>query len=169
MISLVVAMDESGIIGRDNALPWHLPADLKRFKAITLGKPILMGRKTFESIGKPLPGRLNLVLTRSRDWQREGAITMHSVEEALARAGDAVEVAVIGGEEIFKLALPFAARIYLTEVHARVEGDTAFPAFDRSQWREVERSTHPADERHAYSMTFSTLERRKPLVDQPLG
>jgi len=159
LVSLVVAMDEQGTIGRDNALPWRLPEDLKRFKAITMGKPILMGRKTFESIGKPLPGRLNLVLTRSQDWRREGVVTVHSIEEALAHAADAPEFAIIGGEEIFRLALPLAKRLYLTEVHARVEGDTVFPPFDRSQWREVERSEHPADNRHAYAMTFSTLER----------
>jgi len=159
MICLIVAMDEGGVIGRDNALPWRLPEDLKRFKAITMGKPILMGRKTFESIGKPLPGRLNLVLTRARDWHREGALSVHSMDEAIARAADAPELAVIGGEAVFKLALPFAQRIYLTQVHAKVAGDTAFPAFDRAQWREVARSQHPADERHAFAMTFSTLER----------
>ena len=159
MISLIVAMDETGIIGRDNALPWHLPEDLKRFKAATLGKPILMGRKTFESIGKPLPGRANLVLTRSHDWQRPGVLVVHSMEEALERASAAPELVVIGGEEIFKLALPLAQRIYLTEVHARVPGDTSFPPFDRQAWHEVARSAQPADGRHAYAMTFSTLER----------
>ena len=159
LVSLIVAMDEDGVIGRDNALPWHLPDDLKRFKSLTLGKPILMGRKTFESIGKPLPGRLNLVLTRSREWRHEGVTVMHSVEEALARTTDAPELCVIGGEEIFRLALEFARRIHLTEVHAHVGGDAKFPAFDRAAWRESERSEHPADERHAYAMTFSTLER----------
>lgn len=160
MISLIVAMDEAGVIGRNNALPWHLPADLKRFKTITMGKPILMGRKTFESIGKPLPGRLNLVLTRSQDWHREGVVTVGSLEEAIAGAGDASEIAIIGGEEIFKLALPRAQRIYLTQVHARVEGDTVFPPIDRSQWCEIERTAHAADSTHAYAMSFVTLERR---------
>jgi dihydrofolate reductase len=171
LVSLVVAMDEDGVIGRDNALPWHLPDDLKRFKALTMGKPILMGRKTFESIGKPLPGRLNLVLTRSREWKHEGVTVVHSMQQALARdvtglavgspvpAVDAGELCVIGGEEVFRLALPFARRIHLTEVHARVGGDARFPAFDRSAWRETERVDHPADARHTYAMTFTTLER----------
>jgi len=159
LISLIVAMDETGVIGRDNTLPWHLPEDLKRFKAATLGKPVLMGRKTFASIGKPLPGRANLVLTRSREWQHSGALTVHSIEDAIARASAAPELVVIGGEEVFKMALPLARRIYLTEVHTVVPGDTTFPPFDRAGWREVARSVHPADERHAYAMTFSTLER----------
>ena len=159
LISLIVAMDEAGVIGRDNALPWRLPEDLKRFKALTMGKPILMGRKTFESIGRPLPGRENLVLTRSPGWHREGVITVHSVDEAIVSAGDAAELIVIGGEEVFKAALPIAQCIYLTEVHAQVAGDTTFPPFDRSQWREIQRSARPADERHAFAMTFLTLER----------
>lgn len=162
LVSLVVAMDEAGVIGRDNGLPWRLPEDLKRFKALTMGKPILMGRKTFESIGKALPGRQNIVLTRSPSWRHDGVDTVHSLDEALALVSEAEEVAVIGGEEIFKLALPVARRIYLTEVHARVEGDTVFPSFDRSKWQETERSEHRVDERHVYAMTFSTLEMGKP-------
>lgn len=159
LVSLIVAMDEDGVIGRDNALPWHLPDDLKRFKALTMGKPILMGRKTFESIGKPLPGRLNLVLTRSRDCKSEGVTVVHSIDEAIQRAADADELAVIGGEEVFRLALTSATRMYLTEVHARIGGDAKFPAFDRGGWRETERTQHPPDDRHAYAMTFTTLER----------
>jgi dihydrofolate reductase len=159
LISLIVAMDEASVIGRDNALPWRLPEDLKRFKALTMGKPILMGRKTFESIGRPLPGRENLVLTRSPGWYREGATTVHSINEAIASAKGAAELIVIGGEEVFKAALPLARRIYLTEVHAHVAGDTTFPPFDRLQWRETWRSARPADERHAFAMTFLTLER----------
>lgn len=159
LISLIVAMDEAGVIGRDNALPWRLPDDLKRFKALTMGKPILMGRRTFDSIGHPLPGRVNLVLTRSPAWQQLGASAVHSMDEAIASAGDATELLVVGGEEVFKLALPLARRIYLTEVHAQVPGDTTFPAFDRTPWRVLERSAHPVDERHAFAMTFLTLER----------
>ena len=159
LVSLIVAMDEDGVIGRGNALPWRLPDDLKRFKALTLGKPILMGRKTFDSIGKALPGRLNLVLTRSSEWKHEDVTVVHSMEEAVAQAAQAPELSVIGGEEIFRLAFPFAQRIHLTEVHARVGGDAKFPAFDRTDWRETERIEHPADDRHAYAMTFSTLER----------
>jgi dihydrofolate reductase len=160
LISLIVAMAQNGVIGRGNALPWRLPEDLKRFKEYTLGKPILMGRKTFESIGRPLPGRANLVLTRDRRWQAEGVTVVHSVEEALQQARDCEELVAIGGAEIYRLLLPLAHRIYLTHVHADVPGDTFFPAFDPAQWDDVEYRCHPADERHAYPVTFVTLERR---------
>jgi dihydrofolate reductase len=160
LVSLIVAMAQNGVIGRHNALPWRLPQDLKRFKAFTLGKPILMGRKTFESIGRPLPGRDNLVLTRARSWFAPGVIVVHSVEEALAQAASSDELVAIGGAEIFRLVLPFARRIYLTHVHADVPGDTFFPDFDSTQWADVECSTHPADDEHAYPLTFVTLERR---------
>jgi dihydrofolate reductase len=159
LISLVVAVAENGVIGREGGLPWHLPDDLKRFKALTIGKPILMGRRTFESIGRPLPGRLNLVLTRSSSWRHEGVVVVHSVDEALQRAGAATEICVIGGSGVFDLTLPLASRIYLTCVQAQVPGDTFFPVLDKQQWREVERIEHPSDARHAYKMIFSTLER----------
>jgi len=159
LISLIVAMAQNGVIGRDNALPWRLPADLKRFKAFTLGKIVLMGRKTFESIGRPLPGRDNLVLTRDRRWWASGVIVVHSVEQALAQAG-ANELVAIGGAQIYRLLMPFARRIYLTHVHADVPGDTFFPDFDPTQWDDVECRMHPADEEHAYPVTFVTLERR---------
>jgi dihydrofolate reductase len=160
LVSLIVAMAQNGVIGRDNSLPWRLPEDLKRFRAFTLGKPILMGRKTFESIGRPLPGRTNLVLTRDRGWFAAGVIVAHSVEEALAQAGASQELVAIGGAEIYRLVLPFARRIYLTHVHADVPGDIYFPDFDPTQWADVECSTHPADDEHAYPVTFVTLERR---------
>jgi dihydrofolate reductase len=160
MVSLIVAMAQNGVIGRDNALPWRLPEDLRRFKAATLGKPILMGRKTFQSIGRALPGRLNLVLTRDRDWSAPGAVVVHSMEAALSAAAGAEELVVIGGAEIYRLVMPFARRIYLTHVHADVPGDTYFPAFDPTQWVDVASDRHPADERHAYPVTFITLERR---------
>jgi dihydrofolate reductase len=159
LISLIVAMAQNGVIGRDNALPWRLPADLKRFKAFTLGTIVLMGRKTFESIGRPLPGRDNLVLTRDRRWWASGVIVVHSVEQALAQAG-ANELVAIGGAQIYRLLMPFARRIYLTHVHADVPGDTFFPDFDPTQWDDVECRMHPADEEHAYPVTFVTLERR---------
>lgn len=159
-ISQVVAMTREGVIGRDNAMPWKLPDDLKRFKALTMGKPMLMGRKTFLSIGKPLPGRTTLVLTRDPAWQAEGVIAVRSVEEAFQKMGDAPELCVVGGAEIFALTLPVTDVIYLTRIHADIPGDTHFPPFDTSEWRETERVEHPADERHAYAMTFSTLERR---------
>jgi dihydrofolate reductase len=158
-LSLVVAASENDVIGRDNALPWHLPADLKHFKAITMGKPIVMGRKTYDSIGRPLPGRLNIVISRNRALRIPGVEVVGSFDEALARAGNAPEVAVIGGAELFRSALPLARRIYFTRVHANVEGETKFPQLDPKQWREVDRSHHPADERHAYAMTFTTLNR----------
>jgi len=161
LVSLIVAMAQNGVIGRANALPWErLPEDLKRFRAFTLGKPVLMGRKTFESIGRPLPGRANLVLTRDRAWSAPGVVAVHSVEEALAHAADSHELVVIGGAEIYRLVLPFARRIYLTHVHADVPGDTFFPDFDPTQWDDVECRMHPADEEHAYPVTFVTLERR---------
>jgi len=160
LISLIVAMAQNGVIGRANALPWRLPEDLKRFKEYTLGKPILMGRKTFESIGRPLPGRLNLVLTRDSGWHAEGVTVVHSVEEALQQTRSSEELVAIGGAEIYRLLLPLAHRIYLTHVHADVPGDTFFPAFDPAQWDDVDYRTQPADERHAYPVTFVTLERR---------
>jgi len=160
-IALLAAVADNGVIGRGNALPWRLPDDLKRFKALTLGKPVLMGRKTFESIGKPLPERVNLVLTRMRDWHGAGVHAVGTLDEAVARAGMAPELVVIGGAELYRLALPRARRIYLTRVHAEVPGDTSFPSIDAAQWREIESQWHAADERHAYAMTFITLERRE--------
>jgi dihydrofolate reductase len=160
LVSLIVAMAQTGVIGRDNSLPWRLPEDLKRFRSFTLGKPILMGRKTFDSIGRPLPGRVNLVLTRDRAWLAPGVVAVHSVDEALAQAGSSKELVAIGGAEIYRLVLPFARRIYLTHVHADVEGDIFFPDFDPTQWADVEYSMHPADDDHAYPITFMTLERR---------
>ena len=160
LISLIVAMAQNGVIGRDNSLPWRLPEDLKRFRAFTLGKPILMGRKTFESLGRPLPGRTNLVLTRDRSWSAQGVIVVHSVEAALTQAASSDELVVIGGAEIYRLVLPVARRIYLTHVHADVPGDITFPEFDATQWADVEWTTQPADESHAYPLTFVTLERR---------
>jgi len=152
-------MARNHVIGRDNALPWRLPEDLKHFKSLTLGKPVLMGRKTFESIGKPLPGRVNLVLTRDRVWQAQGVVPVHSVDEALQRAGDVPEVAGIGGADIFKLLLPMAALIYLTRVDADIPGDTFFPPIDYSEWVEIDTRRFSADDRNAYDMTFATLER----------
>jgi dihydrofolate reductase len=168
LISLIVAMAQNGVIGRDNALPWRLPEDLKRFKEFTLGKPILMGRRTFEAIGRPLPRRANLVLTRDRDWRSPGVIPVHSVEEALLQTRTCDELVVIGGAEIYRLLLPLARRIYLTHVHADIPGDTYFPAFDPAQWDDVELHTQPADERHAHPITFVTLERRNsPAAPRP--
>lgn len=158
--ALVVAMSRNGVIGRDNRLPWRLPADLAFFKRVTMGHPVIMGRKTYESIGKPLPGRLNIVVTTNPDYQAPGCSVAHSMQEAYSQAGDAAEVAIIGGSAIFAEALPAADVIYLTEVDAEVEGDVFFPPFDRSQWREVELERHARDERHAYPFRILRLERK---------
>lgn len=159
MITLIVAVADSGVIGRDNALPWHLPEDLKRFKRLTMGKPVVMGRKTFESIGKPLPGRHNIVVTRDSNYQREGVSVVHGVDDALRAAEGAPEFMVIGGADLFRLFLPRADRVHLTRVHGNVEGDIRWPALDDREWRVVEREEHAADERHAYAMTFEVWEK----------
>jgi len=160
VVSLVVAMARNRVIGRNNALPWRLSEDLKRFNAITMGKPILMGRKTFESIGKPLPGRANLVLTRDRAWQANGVLTVGSVDEAIDRSRRAPELAVIGGAEVYRLALPATDIIYLTRVEADIEGDTRFPEIDPGEWIEDIVTTYPADEKNQYPTTYLTLRRR---------
>jgi dihydrofolate reductase len=153
---LIYARAANGTIGQGGALPWHIPADLKRFKRLTMGKPMIMGRKTFDSFPKLLPGRRHIVLTRDRDWLREGAEVAHSVEDALALAGED-EAAVIGGAEINALFLPLADRVELTEVHADYPGDAAMPPLDAS-WRETARDEHPAaDGRPAFA--FVTLTR----------
>jgi len=148
-----LARAENGVIGRDGALPWRIPADLKRFKAMTLGKPMVMGRKTFESFPSPLPGRRHIVLTRDREWRAEGAEVTHTPDEALALAG-AGEVAVIGGAEVFALFLSRADRIALTEVHGTPQGDTIVPPFPAAEWQETAREDH-----EGYS--FVTLDRRR--------
>jgi dihydrofolate reductase len=158
-VSIIVATDEAGAIGRDGQLPWHLPDDLKRFKALTLGKPIIMGRKTWESIWRPLPGRHNIVVTRQPDYSAVGCSVVTSLPAALDQAGEVPEVCVIGGAEIYRLALPMTTVIHLTQVHARVPADTWFPALEPAQWREVRREPHPVDERHAWSFTFLELVR----------
>jgi dihydrofolate reductase len=162
LISMVVAATDNDVIGRDNGMPWHLPDDLKYFKARTMGKPMLMGRKTFESIGKPLPGRTSIVLTRDRAWRApEGVVVVHSLEEALERAsaGAASELCAIGGAEVFRLVWPLAKRLFLTRIHASIPGDTFFPKPDPREWKEVERVEHAVDDRHAYPMSFVTLDR----------
>ena len=159
-ITLIVAVADSGVIGRDNTLPWHLPEDLKRFKRLTMAKPIVMGRRTFESIGKPLPGRENIVVTRDTNYRHEGVTVVHDVDGALRAAGNAPEIMVIGGAELFRALLPRAARIHLTRVHGNIEGDVVWPALDERNWRVVEREARSADEKHAYDMTFEVWEKR---------
>ena len=153
-ISLIVALDRNHAIGRDGAMPWHLPDDLKRFKALTLGKPVLMGRKTAIAIGRPLPGRENLVMTRGDTPPYPGQRVVHSLDEAIQAAGGN-ELAVVGGGEVFALALPRATRMHLTWVDAAVEGaDAFFPRFDPQAWRETARTLHLADARHDHACTF---------------
>src|SRR3569832_424393 len=151
-------MAENGVIGNKGGLPWRIPEDLRRFKELTLGKPCIMGRKTWESIPRrPLPGRANIVVTRDRIFADDGAVAVHSLEEGLAQTHDAPEVAIIGGAELFKKATPLANRVDLTEVHAEVEGDTRMPAFDRAVWKERAREDHVTADGLRYS--FVTLER----------
>ena len=161
MITLIVAVADNGVIGRDNTLPWHLPEDLKRFKRLTMGKPMIMGRKTFESIGKPLPGRRNIVVTRDPNYHREGVEVVHGTGEAVAATASAPEVMVIGGADLFRLFLPLAGRIHLTRVHGNIEGDVMWPALDNRHWEVIESERHEADDRHAYAMTFEVWEKRK--------
>lgn len=159
LVSLVVAMSENRVIGRDNDLPWRLPADLAHFKRLTLGKPIIMGRKTYESIGRPLPGRQNIVLTRDKSFQAPGCDICLGLDEAMAVAGNVDEVMIIGGAALYETLLARADRIYLTEVHADIEGDTWFPELDSADWKEVSRELHAADERNNLDYSFVTLDR----------
>jgi dihydrofolate reductase len=165
-IVLVVAVAENGVIGRDNAIPWRLKADLQRFKAITMNRPIVMGRKTFESLRRPLPGRTNIVVTRDPDYRARGAVVTTSFEHARAVAlGDALrrfatEIAIIGGAEIYAQWMGVADRIELTEVHARPEGDTRFDAIDAKHWEEVARERHPAGEGDSADFSYVTYRRR---------
>jgi dihydrofolate reductase len=162
--SLVVAVARNGVIGRDNALPWRLPADLAHFKKVTMGRPVVMGRRTYESIGKPLPGRTNIVVTRNCAFQAPGCSVVSSLGEAWRAAGDADEVCVIGGTTLFEETLPMADVIHLTEVEADVEGDTYFPAFDRREWDAKELARHPADDRNAYPIRILELTRKRPAA-----
>jgi len=141
-ICLIVALAANRVIGKNNALPWHLPADLKRFKALTMGHPVVMGRKTYESIGKPLPGRRNLVITRNRDYSAAGCETVHSLEEAIAACRGAGEIFIIGGAELYRESLPRAHCLEVTEIRAEFDGDTTFPEFSMSEWHETAREIH---------------------------
>ena len=161
-------MARNRVIGRDNQLPWRLPADLAYFKRVTMGHPIIMGRRTYESIGRPLPGRLNIVVSRTPQFGAPGCTVVPSLADAWRAAGDAEEVCVIGGTSIFAEALPAADRIHLTEVEAEVPGDTWFPEFDRGEWTEREVERHAPDERHAYPFRIVVLERR-PAARNPRG
>ena len=158
-LALIVAMAENRVIGRDNRLPWKLSADLRHFKALTMGKPVIMGRNTHESIGKPLPGRSNIVLTRDRRYRAPGCQVVHSLEQALQAAAGHPEVMVIGGAELYRQTLQRAERLYLTLVKAEPAGDARFPELDASQWRELQRESHRADDSNEYDYDFVVLER----------
>jgi dihydrofolate reductase len=161
-LSLIVAADERGGIGRDGGLPWLLPEDLKRFRALTMGKPIVMGRRTWDSIGRPLPGRRSIVVSRQPGLAIAGAEVAGSLEEALRLAGEVPEVCVIGGAELYRAALPLAGVIHLTRVHADVAADTFLPHFDETEWQVVARDDRGADERHAHPFSFLELRRPAP-------
>lgn len=159
-VSLILAMADNRVIGRDNELPWHLPADLRRFKKLTVGHAIVMGRRTWESIGRPLPRRRSIVVSRDPSYRAPGAEVAGSLEEALDLAADDDEVFVIGGAAVFAAALPRADRLYLTRVHAEVPGDVRCPPLGGG-WQLVEEERHEADERHVYPFTFQVYERRE--------
>lgn len=159
MISLISAMGRNRVIGINNALPWRLPADLKHFKQVTLGKPVLMGRKTYESIGKPLPGRTNIIISSGRHYQAPGCIVVHSIEAALAAAGDHAEVMVIGGASFYQQLLPRADRLYLTLIDEDFDGDAWFPEIHEAQWQEIAHTDHAPDDANPYHYRFLTLQR----------
>lgn len=165
ILSMIVATADNNIIGKDNTMPWHLPADLAYFKKITLGKPIIMGRKTYESIGRPLPGRRNIVISRDESYVAEGIDTVTSVEHALALVdgsdgSQAVkEIMVIGGGAIYKHCLPNADRLYVTHIKAKVDGDTQFPNYDNASWQKTSSELRSSDEKNAYDLNFCVYER----------
>lgn len=157
IVSIVVAVSTNGAIGQRGRLPWRLPDDLKRFKAITNGHAVIMGRITYESIGRPLPGRQNIVISRRIDSIPAGCVGANSLDQALSLVERRDECFVIGGAQIYRDALPLANKLYLTRVHAEIDGDAHFPSFDEKEWREIAREAHPADERHAFAFEFRTL------------
>lgn len=158
-VSIIAALARNGAIGRGNRMPWRLPEDLKRFRRLTMGHAVIMGRKTFESIGSPLAGRSNIVITRSRDWNPPGCVVVHSLEAAFDAAGNSGEAFVIGGAQIYELALPRARRLYLTEIERDFEGDAFFPQLDRLRWREVSRERHARRGAEDFDYAFVEYER----------
>ena len=163
LISIVVAVSENGVIGKDNQLLWRLPDDLKRFKKLTLGHPIIMGRKTFDSIGKPLSGRTSIVITRNRNFSMEDVIVVHNIEEAIEEAAklETEETFIIGGGELYSSTLAIADRLYVTEVNTIISGDTYFNITDPEQWIETERTVHQADEKHKFEFNFVDYTKRR--------
>ena len=170
-VSIVVAMTPQSVIGKDGKVPWRLPADLKYFRRLTLGHPVVMGRKTFESIGKPLDGRTNIVMTRHAAWKAPGCLVAGTVDAALdlamQHAAPSREVMILGGAKVYALFLPHTDRMYVTWVDAAVEGDTFFPEYDAGEWRETSREDHAADARNPYVCSFRVLERVSGRLDSP--
>ncbi|MCM3673158.1 MULTISPECIES: dihydrofolate reductase [Peribacillus] len=161
MISLIVAMDRNRVIGKNNKLPWHLPADLQYFKQVTMGHPIVMGRKTFESIGRVLPGRENVIVTRNQDFKAEGCVVLHDIAQIKKFADNHdEEVFVIGGAEIFKEILPVTDRLYITEIHEAFEGDTFFPVIDENEWDKISSNPGIIDEKNRYAHDFIILQKK---------
>lgn len=158
IISMIAAMADNRIIGKDNQMPWHLPADFAWFKRCTMGKPVVMGRKTYESIGRPLPGRLNIVISRDASLFIEGVTTVTSIEQALEVAGEVEEVMIIGGGAIYAACLPMANKLYVTHIEAEIEGDTQFPDWG-NEFKETYSEAYQADEKNAYNMRFTVLEK----------
>ncbi|MCR9944452.1 type 3 dihydrofolate reductase [Vibrio owensii] len=158
IISMIAAMADNRIIGKDNQMPWHLPADFAWFKRCTMGKPVVMGRKTYESIGRPLPGRLNIVISRDASLSIEGVTTVTSIEQALEVAGEVEEVMIIGGGAIYAACLPMANKLYVTHIEAEIDGDTQFPDWG-NEFKETYSEAYQADEKNAYSMRFTILEK----------
>lgn len=160
ILSMIVAHADNRIIGKDNDMPWHLPADLAYFKKTTLGKPVIMGRKTFESIGRPLPGRLNIVISRDQHYQADGVVTVTSVAKALSAAGEVGEVMVIGGGAIYQHCLPSADRLYVTHINAAIDGDTQFPEYNvENDWKKVSSEVRKADDKNSYDLDFCIYHR----------
>ncbi|AEV33919.1 dihydrofolate reductase [Owenweeksia hongkongensis DSM 17368] len=153
-LTIIAAMAKGRVIGKDNDLIWHLPDDLKHFKNLTKGHHVIMGRKTYQSMGKPLPGRTNIVITRQKDFKADGCILVNNIEEGIQKAEGDSQPFIIGGGEIYKQALKYAQTMELTEVNGEFDGDTFFPTFDEKQWKEVSRTHHPVDEKHKYSFDF---------------
>jgi len=159
-IAIIVAMDQQGLIGKNNDLPWKLSADLQYFRRVTMGKPIIMGRNTHESIGRPLPGRTNIIVTKNQDYIADGCTVVHSVEDAITACGDAEEAMIMGGASLYQQFLPMADRLYLTQVHANLEdGDTWFPDWHKAEWQELNRDDHPADDKNEYPFSFIIYDR----------
>jgi len=163
IIALVLAVSENGVIGKDNALPWRVPADLRYFRKVTASYPLIMGRKTFDSVGRPLPGRRNIIITRQANLQIAGCDVVHSLSEAieLAKSSGAAQISIVGGAEIFRQAMPLANRIYLTRIHAEFEGDAFFTIPHPENWKETSREDHPADAENAYPLSFIVYDRLK--------